>query len=442
MKNTIAIIAAALVLAVLLPCAVAAGGSVASNVSVTVFCYNTTLNLTTDKASYQYTEVANMTVVINNTQNYNNLSEVLVIELYNRTNGNFIKYMATDSAVAPGNGTNTTSYNGSFSGVNTGNYTLRARVIGNFDYPEENLTAHDCSVASPAVLSDVNITVTLLRPNPPGNLIAILNKTPGPNYQDVTLNWTLSNSSDVSGYVIYKTDSWTAGFNYSDPYVLVSNDTTNWTDPTSDGVDQRYYVVRAFNGALTDENTYAVGKYNLKLYTGWNLISLPLLIWNQSMNDVFYTAEEGDTSVRWKGDTRLFQRSDHSATYGWFGQFNTIQVDRGYWYYSFKPGYVTTPYNNTIVGAVPTAARTETIYAKSWSLLGWTSINTKSLNSVLTGATEGDTMVIFNAVTDLFRRADYSSTYGWFGQFSTITHGRGYWYYSNNVTQMTWGYNP
>lgn len=408
------------------------------NVNLTVVCYNVSINLTTDKTSYQYTDVANMTVFLNNTDNSNNLNDILLIELYD-TGENFVSYMITDNATAPGNGTNTTSYYRNLSDVSTGDYIMRARLVPGFTYPGQNATARDCTANSTAVQSDVNVTVTALGPNPPTNIRLILNKTSN----ETTLNWTLSNSTNISNYVIYVTDDYSTGFNYSNPYTTVSNTTTNWTDTDSDGVDERYYVVRANNTlGLTDGNTYAVGKYNLKLYTGWNLISLPLLIWNESMSDVLYTAENGDISERWDGAGQSYDRTDYFAGFGWFGDFTTAQVDRGYWYYSLKSGYVSSPFNNTIVGAVPTASRSETIYNKTWSLLGWTSVNTKGLGTVFPNAANGDIMEYYDAVGDSYKRTDYFAGFGWFGEFTTIVPTRGYWYYSQNTTLYNWTYQP
>ena len=415
-----------------------ASAAVTSSVSVSVYCYNTTLVLTTDDTSYQFTETANMTVLINNAQNANDLNEMLLIELYNPA-GNRVAYMALDNATAPGNGTNTTSYYRNLSDISTGNYTLRARLIPTFAYPVQNATAHDCSLAGLPIQSDVNITVTQLRPNAPQNLRLILNTTSN----DTTLNWTLSTSPNVVNYVIYLTDSWPAGFNFSKPYLIVSNSTTNWTDPTSDGVNERYYIVRANNTlGLTDENTYAVAKWNLKLYSGWNLISIPLLPWNESMDDIFYTAEDSDISNRWSATGQTFQRTDYFGGFGWSGDYVTMQPDRGYWYYSQKAGYGTTPFNNTIVGAVPQAQRSETIYNLTWSMLGWTSVNTKSLDNVLDGASDLDLMNYYDAVLDTFKRTDYFLGFGWFGDFNNIVPGRGYWYYSQNDTQYSWAYQP
>ncbi|MEM5814316.1 MAG: hypothetical protein QXD77_00690, partial [Candidatus Aenigmatarchaeota archaeon] len=318
-----------------------------------------------------------------------------------------------------------------------------ARLVPSFTYPAQNVTAHECSLAGLPVQSDRNITVTQLRPNAPQNLRLILNTTPGPGYEEATLNWTLSTSPDVFNYVIYTTDSWSAGFNFSNPRAMVPYNTTNWTDPTSDGVDERYYIVRANNTlGLMDENTYAVAKWNLKLYTGWNLISLPLLIWDESMNSVFYTATHRDICQRWAGVSQTFERTDYFSGSGWAGEFDTMQVDRGYWYFSKKAGYDSFPYNNTIVGAVPQTERSETIYGSSWSMLGWTSVNIKDLNNVFTRPAHRDLLLYYDALNDVFARSDYFSGGGWAGEFADINPGLGYWYYSKNATTYMWEYQP
>jgi len=280
-------------------------------------------------------------------------------------------------------------------------------------------------------------TVSEMRPNPIGNLTISLNRTSN----DTMLNWTLSNSSDVYNYVIYVTDDYDAGFNFNNPYATASNSTTNWTDPTSDGVDERYYIVRVNNSlGLTDLSTFVVGKFNLKLYTGWNLISIPLLLIDASLDSTIYTADEGDMCERWTNVT--FDRTDYFAGFGWFGDFNTLQSDRGYWYYSQKPGYDTVPFNVTLVGEVPNATRQQTITGQSWTMLGWTSIRTKSLDSALTAATDSDTIVLFEPPVDTFRRTDYFGGFGWFGDFANIEPGLGYWYYSTNPSNYMWNYQP
>jgi len=160
------------------------------------------------------------------------------------------------------------------------------------------------------------------------------------------------------------------------------------------------------------------------------------------MEDVFYKADNGDICERWIGATQTFERTDYFAGFGWFGSFTTVQVDRGYWYYSQKSGYGSSPFNNTIVGVVPTSSRTETIYNQSWSLLGWTSVNVKSLDNVFPNAANGDIIEYYDAPSDTFRRSDYFAGFGWFGQFTNLNPGRGYWYYSQNATQYNWTYQP
>jgi len=191
-----------------------------SNVTVTVVCYNVSIYLITDDSVYQYTEVINMTVFINNTENQNNLSEMLLIDLLD-SGYNFVKNMIVDNATAPAGGINITSYYRNLSDISPGNYVLRARIVPMFSYPEENITARDCTPNNTPIRSDANITITQLRPNPPTNLKAILNKSD----EEITLNWTLSNSTNIFNYIIYKTDDWSAGFNFSDPYDTVSNTT-------------------------------------------------------------------------------------------------------------------------------------------------------------------------------------------------------------------------
>jgi len=160
------------------------------------------------------------------------------------------------------------------------------------------------------------------------------------------------------------------------------------------------------------------------------------------MNDMFYTADDSDVCENWLGALQQYRGTTYYTGFGWSGQFNSIEVDRGYWYYSNKPGYVTTPFNVTTVGVVPVADRSETIYNTSWSMLGWTSIHTKTLDNVLPSAADSDVIELFNAPTDYYKGATYYGGFGWFGNFRNIEPGRGYWYYSTNSTAYNWTYAP
>jgi len=292
--------------------------------------------------------------------------------------------------------------------------------------------------------SSVDVSVSQYIPGAPGNLsIDVYNETTG----QVILNWTYSNSSDVAGYIIYATTNYTAGFNFSNPYYVTNNTTNYWIDQNSSNYDEIYYIVRTNDSisGVTDGNNITLGKYNLKLYTGWNLVSVPLLLYDYTATDVFYNSEEADEiwSYNASNPTDPYDATTYYAGFGWFGDFTSIENDPGYWYNSMKPGYTTTPFNVTLTGIVPTASRTFAIY-NSWNLIGLTSVTPKDMNSVFATPSDEDEMWRYDAYdsTDPYKKETQYAGYGWYGDFRNVEDGRGYWYKSNNASSYNWIYTP
>jgi len=325
------------------------------------------------------------------------------------------------------------------------NYTMRARLVERDLFPGQNVTLIGCWV-EPIYSNNRTITLNAGRPNPPTNINATLNTTTG----DIIIVWTPSNSSNVYDYVIYATDNYTQGFNFSDPYATVPNTSSNWTDFLANSTDERYYLIKANNTVgMEDRDYFVIGKFNLKMYTGWSLFSLPLKPWNQDINSIIYTGTQDDQMWRYDANDTgdHYKGTDFYEGFGWFGdsEMSYIYNGMGYWYYSHKGGYVTTPYNNTIVGVVPQADVTHTIY-EGWNLLGWTSANEKDANTASTfpNATNLDQLWRYDSwdVSDRYKGSDYYEGYGWYGDFTNVEPGRGYWYYSQNVATYDWIYTP
>lgn len=80
---------------------------------------------------------------------------------------------------------------------------------------------------------------------------------------------------------------------------------TSWTDGSAASYAQRYYKVASVRGVETALSTYAVGKYDVSLATGWNLVSQPL-------DPTYADIKPFDTSVL---------KSLHSASDSDFGAF-------------------------------------------------------------------------------------------------------------------------
>ncbi len=112
---------------------------------------------------------------------------------------------------------------------------------------------------------------------------------------DIVLEWGPSTSSDLSHYLIYRSDL-PQNINYSTPWIDTSVDwdngnipkrtTWNHTGAASMGVNL-FYVVRAIDSASqNDSNTFSVGIYYIQLSKDWNMISVPLVQEDTSLSTV------------------------------------------------------------------------------------------------------------------------------------------------------------
>lgn len=117
-----------------------------------------------------------------------------------------------------------------------------------------------------------------LPPPPPANLTAQVIDN-----DDIFLNWTVSNSTSIDHYLIYRsTDQ--REFDFSTPVYNTSADTdplrTNWTDVDAANLSaprEFYYVVRAVNGLGNISITSnTVGKWTNEFPPGLSSFSLPL----------------------------------------------------------------------------------------------------------------------------------------------------------------------
>ena len=70
--------------------------------------------------------------------------------------------------------------------------------------------------------------------------------------------------------------------------------------------------------------------FNMSIAAGWNLISIPLELGNNSIDAVFPDANDGDVLYAYEGGWNIATYS--SALPGWYGDLTTMQPGKGYWY--------------------------------------------------------------------------------------------------------------
>jgi hypothetical protein len=280
----------------------------------------------------------------------------------------------------------------------------------------------------------------------PTDLTAYLNLTPT---GDVILNWTAANSSEVFNYVIYKTENYTAGFNFGQIFGKTPDaSTTNFTDTSGNATDQRFYVVRTNStSGQQDSNTVAVGKFNIKLSSGFNLVSFPMILHPGNTTDyVAYIALGGDQIWRYDATDILdpYKKVDYFTGFGWFGDFSILEQERGYWYNTMQPDFTTNQFNWTMTGRVADSTTRQIPIFNGFNLIGVTTLRDQDLNTFWTQPSGGDQVWRYDAfdTLDPYKKSDYFAGFGWFGDFSMLSPGRGYWYNSMNATGYLQGYQP
>jgi len=165
-------------------------------------------------------------------------------------------------------------------------------------------------------------------------------------------------------------------------------------------------------------------QFEMSLVEGWNLISIPLQIDNNSINAVFPNASDGDVLYAYEG--RWITATYYSG-YGWDGDFETIEIDKGYWY-GAKSAYTV-----TIEGAE--AGTRNVSITTGWNLIGYTRQNEASLDDLIPNASNEDVLFAYGGG---WITATYYSGYGWDGELSKMEPGKGYWYGANEA--FTWEY--
>jgi hypothetical protein len=256
----------------------------------------------------------------------------------------------------------------------------------------------------------VGPTIEFIDPTPANNAevtkdsVVVNVSITGDTIDLVWLDWDGTNytmSTTALNIYTYTVTNLTIGTTYA--YKVYAND-------TSDNIgDSETRNVTKIDTEGTD----------LNLSEGWNLISIPLEMDNNSINAVFPDANDGD-------ELYVYDNGWISATYysnlpGWYGDLETVEPDKGYWYSA------TTTYTATIKG---TEAGTRTVsIAEGWNLIGYTRLSAANLSVLLMNVTNEDELYTYNE--GWISATYYSNLPGWYGDISEMKPGKGYWYSAN-----------
>jgi parallel beta-helix repeat protein len=200
--------------------------------------------------------------------------------------------------------------------------------------------------------------------------------------ENVSISWNLSwddgyRSNNVTRYDVYRSSVY-------DPsrtgYLLLGsmpNGSIGFVDVfAGEGNPSNffYYVC-----AVSIDNRSAcsidqVGKFTRSLSKGWNLVSIPLVVGNESIGDVFRTVSFSE--LRRYSGSGLNDAWQHYSSVKPYKDFSTVTVQEGYWM------NVTDNSSLTIAGIVP--VNVSLPLSQGWNLIGYPSMVTRQLGDLLT----------------------------------------------------------
>jgi hypothetical protein len=269
-------------------------------------------------------------------------------------------------------------------------------------------------------------------PGMPVGLKAYVNN----NDRSIILNWTAPSGEAVYRYNIYISNSpELSSFDFNNPDTNVSG--TSYIDSDAGSYRQLFYVVRTQDESGNEEkNNLIVGKFDLALKIGENLISIPLQPFDSSIDKVMHEDNSYKPVTEIKREENNIWQSSSFNGLSWSGAITNIAMDKGYFFKS------NTNTDFTIVGIVNSSSRNVNL-VNGMNLVGWSSFDTVKLWNAIDE----------NGIIEVSRRADdghyqiatyYSqnSPNYWYSNegFDELGPGKGYWFKTNS--NVVWSYNP
>ena len=250
-----------------------------------------------------------------------------------------------------------------------------------------------------------------MKPRPPGNLRADLLEL-----QNVTLTWSLS-PDDLSGFmsvVNYQVYRGTAYDSEGLMYQLLAtlpNGTSVYTDNYSgEGNPNSYFyrvcAVDQFGNLACAGNQAA--KFTRPLMKGSNLISIPLIQSNESIETVLQTVK---WNRAWSYDSLSQEWKSYMKQKTYKGNLSNVNHTMGLWV------NVTEDSNLTVAGIVPT--QTTMHLHKGWNLVSFPSFDTANTVAALKAEIGATRVEGYDLVPPYFMRV--------LGDFEVLETGYAYW---------------
>lgn len=246
-------------------------------------------------------------------------------------------------------------------------------------------------------------TTDITPPAPPLTLEAsVINSN-----RNVRLNWTRSPDTDAVYYNIYISET-PDGFEFSAPFATTTQ--LYWVDSSAGSVSRRFYLVRAEDGHGNEgEPSIIVGKFDIPLRAGINLVSLPLEPFSQSISRVMHQDSNFHpvTEVKRLGSAGYQSARFNPSTATWSGAFNQMNHLEGYFLNS------STTYTFTHVGKLPSSPQQLPLRA-GLNMVGYASLYERGL----------ETLPLF--VDEVFRLGE-DGVYS----IATLYEGKPWWFCSD-----------
>ena len=234
-----------------------------------------------------------------------------------------------------------------------------------FADPENSVTESD--ETNNTACRSIEVVVPPI-PDPPGNLTARLS---GNGFPNVTLEWSLSpddgGSINVTRYNIYRNQSHDTTRRGYQLIGSVPNGTWKYTDENAgegDPDNHFYYVCAIGDMNVSSCTADQAGKFTRPLGEGPNLVSVPLIQSNESIEYVLQTVEYDKA---WIYD---------SSSWEWKWYMKDKDYRRGLWTINHTTGLwinVRENCNLTVAGKVP--AQTNIHLYEGWNLVSFPSFN-------------------------------------------------------------------
>jgi parallel beta-helix repeat protein len=253
---------------------------------------------------------------------------------------------------------------------------------------------------------------------------------------DIVLEWTPSPSSDLSHYLIYRSDS-PQNIDYGIPWINTSIDSDNgitpirttWNDTGAASLGfNLFYVVRAVDSASqNDSNTFSVGIYFIKLLKDWNMISIPLSQDDTSLSTVLASIA-GDYNIAQYFNSTQNKWIDTSSG------LSDVDHTMALWI------HMKTPADLVVIGKVPQSTSIQlTTSGDGWNFIGYPCFRDRTPADVLSSISGSyDALQVYNSsdLNDPWKHYDIDKPTA-LNDLEYMNPGFGYWIHVSSPCILT-----